>query len=565
MKTRFSFINKLSCIFMLCLGVLTGCDGDNDNDGLGNLNSSTIRPCKLDMTGVEGFVVASNTSNDRSTRADYDGDGTGDGYSLYTIDANGNLYLSVFYFEVVKNDPGDSIEKEAEVMKELSNALQIVPSLVTDLGKYILFSGCKYQIITSGLSDKAQSICESFLACNWNWERNVFMIRKSDGALFDLSQQPIFTYCYFSSDSWGFNDYYQETYIPVTGRRERWCYIPSYTHTTSAKGNLFIRSWKPSLISRIEDKGDSIRVKQMTHGYNPYYYHSFLKTFAVDKDENIYEFFDGGYIDGRPQNGAELDIYYANGGFNIYNFEAFKSNFHSYSYSRLFDFVTDDLGTPYIFLLCRIENNNGSNSGTVKLYFLSASMEDGVVSLLGEGVVDSDYYTVESSLGWTPPNRYYLGYYNNCFNWYLPIQRDERGRPSSTSPDEVLSYNKSTNQWSSKFISSGLMQVITADYDVWISGKKCYGANVKGNNIEVTEIDIISETSRTYAFSVDLSSIISPNYKARTLQDIPYLIIDGRSTSDGTGVSFMINLVNGDNNSTFATDNRSVVSFFRIN
>ena len=553
-------MNKLSCIFMLCLGVLTGCDGDNDNDGLGNLNSSTIRPCKLDMTGVEGFVVTSNTSNDRSTRADYDGDGTEGGYSLYTIDANGELHLSIFYFEMMGNEDGESNEQGAEVMTELSNALQIVPSLVADLGKYILFSGCKYQIITSGLSDKAQSICESFLQYNWGWEENVFMIRKSDGALFDLSHQPIFSYFYFNGgDQWFFNEYYTGTFNSVTGGSENWCYIPSYTYITSVKNNLFVRSYDPWQISRIEDRGDSVRVKQMTHGYSSIGFHRTLalRNFAIDEEENIYEFFGVANPAERPSNGAELDIYYANGRFNVYNFSDFKSNLHNHSYRHFFDLVIDESGTPYIFLYYPDQES----SETWKVYFLSAYMEKGNVSVCGEGVINSDNYHLGegSHFGEYPHPYHYLGCYNNCFNWYVP------SRSRSFSPDEVISYNKSTNKWSSKTISSGLMQIITDDYDAWINEKKCYGANIKGNTIEVTEIDIASETSRTYTFTVDLSFIISPSYSIRMMQDVPYLAIDGRNVADGTGVSFMINLVNGDNNSTFATDNRSVVSFFRIN
>ena len=43
------------------------------------------------------------------------------------------------------------------------------------------------------------------------------------------------------------------------------------------------------------------------------------------------------------------------------------------------------------------------------------------------------------------------------------------------------------------------------------------------------------------------------------------MTIEGRSPVNGANVTFTIDLINGDNNSTFAPDGRNVVSFFRIN
>ena len=109
------------------------------------------------------------------------------------------------------------------------------------------------------------------------------------------------------------------------------------------------------------------------------------------------------------------------------------------------------------------------------------------------------------------------------------------------------------------------MSILSANYDVFVNGKTSYGANINGKEIEVTEIDIVSETSRKYTISVDIPDIVSPSFNVRMIQDVPYLTIAGRNTVNGAGVSVTINLINGDNNSTFSSDNRTVVSFFRIN
>ena len=88
---------------------------------------------------------------------------------------------------------------------------------------------------------------------------------------------------------------------------------------------------------------------------------------------------------------------------------------------------------------------------------------------------------------------------------------------------------------------------------------------ISGKNIEVTEIDIVSETSRQYTLTIDMPIIVSPSFNVRMAQDVPYLTIDGRNTENGAGVSITVNLINGETNSSFAQDGRNVVSFFRIN
>ena len=107
--------------------------------------------------------------------------------------------------------------------------------------------------------------------------------------------------------------------------------------------------------------------------------------------------------------------------------------------------------------------------------------------------------------------------------------------------------------------------MFTEKYDFLLSGIKSYGVNIRSNTIEINEIDIVNKSYRQYSFNVDISYIKSQSYVATMLNEIPYLFVHGKSSESGADVSFSINLANGENNSTFSTDNRNVVSFFRIN
>lgn len=550
---------------MICSGIITGCDLLNgDKQEITVDTGSSVRPCRIDMTGVQGFALVENTPN---TKADTNGDGVDDDiyttvktspYSLYTIDKNGELHVSIFYFEAVPSEDGkDNNAPNDETLKKLAGVLQIVPSLVTDLGKYILFSDCQYQIIDSDINNEVRAICEAFVIKNM-WGHRVYMIRKSDGALFDLSGQPIFSYYAYGTGGggWWFYNLYLDNYDPTTGFGERWAHIPSFTYTTSAKDNLFVRGWDPNVISKIEDNGPAVTVTQITHDYKNF---SRVRNFAVDENENLYEFF--GYGQRLDQKNAQIDIYYANGGFNVYEFTPTMS----YIKPELLDIVTDESGISYVFLcsFCQMDNNGVMENS---LWLQSAKMVDGQVYPIKEDILKSDW---NSTMFNDQPNYHYLGYNNGCFNWYLPLlhyKNDEpNNKPVQNYSNEILSYNISTGTWTLKKISSNLMSILSANYDVFVNGKTSYGANINGKEIEVTEIDIVSETSRKYTISVDIPDIVSPSFNVRMIQDVPYLTIAGRNTVNGAGVSVTINLINGDNNSTFSSDNRTVVSFFRIN
>ena len=498
-------------------GINADLDGDGIIDGTHPSHPSTpsIRPYKIDMAGVQGFAIVENTSKSPRTKADINGDGVDDDmpngneseavntspYALYTIDENGELHVSIFYFEVVQSENGETDASYTEVMKEVSNALQIVPSLVTDLGKYILFSGCQYQILDSDISDEARAICESFVQSKgWVYQDVTYMIRKSDGALFDLSGQSIF--CYTAHDELDAGSYYPKYEGPES-------YIPQATYLTSQQNNLFVLGGNPHAVYRVEDNGDAVDFRQMTQHIDN------RCLFSIDATENI-------YIAELHSQIRELDIYGANGGFNLHQFN---------SYTWIFDRIIDESGTPFIFIASDYSE------------FLSARLINCSVEFISKQEFNGQEFRYKESI--------YVGCNDNFYNWcdYCSI----------------LSYNKNTHQWSLRNISNDIQQILEADYDTIVYGSKTYCATVKGSSIEVIKIDFSSETYRTYSLDIDMSSIIPTSYGGHMRQDVPYMTIKGRSPINGAEVLFTIDLISGVNNSTFAQDGRNVVSFFRIN
>ena len=500
----------------------------------------SIKPVGLDLNGVAGFAIVDNSPN---TKAEGDDIVTTAPQSIYSIDENGNVTLSIFYFEVTTSEDQDGNTVETQIQKEISNALQVVPTIITDLGKYILFSGCKYQMNDLFLSDESRKICEEFI--NWNRKDHmVYMIRKSDGALFDLSDQSIFTYYAL------FNDDFYNSFSQAENEFHSRAYIPKYTYTTSAKGNLFVRGSDPTAIFSIVDNGNAINVKKMTQDYhsNELWY---IRRFAIDMDENIYVY---NRAHGEPATDG-LHIYYANGGFDAYMPKPDMSLYEGDTNYRcsdmeLIDILYDESGVPYIFFINEIWSINLG----YQQWVMSARLNNGSVEYLNEAFFrgDRQFYEHNGS-----ERHYYLGYYDNSFNWCM--------RFDTQTPLRVLSYNTETNTWTLNAMSEEIIQIALADYDAIIYGGKTYAAKVSGNVIEVTEIDFVTETYRTYSLNVDISSIKSPTYKALMVQDVPYLNINGRYSANGSYASISVNLINGENNSTFASDTRNVVSFYRIN
>lgn len=500
-----------------------GCSDFGDSSGYG----ITIRPVGMDLNGVKGFVVAENIPATRSG-----GDVTTTApYSLYSIDENGNLKLSIFYFELVT----DEEENVSEIQKEISNALQIVPSLVTDFGKYILFSECEYQLDESVISNKARSICERYISMN-TVENMRFLIRKSDGALFDLSNQKIFSYYTYECGYYGYRlEYCDYVYYPESNSELMGLGIPDVCFTTSEKNNLFIIGGNPVRISKIVDNGSAIDVVQVTQNLG--YSLNESTRFAVDKDENVYVNKDFNYS-------GEYEIYRSDGGFNVINIPYVA-----------FDMRKNDNGDNYVFSSSLKGGDGLSRNGSAVL--LCSRLVDGSYEKVIETVFENCYIPPKDD--WYNGDFLYLGCIDNVFKWRTSCSWDSDDE-SRQWTSVVLSFDNNNKEWSLK-----PTQQRVPKSDIYIEGAKSYGVNINGNNIEVTEVDFVTETSREYTFPFDFSSLVKVSYQKVIMQETPFLIIKGRNTKNGTHVSYTVNLVSGESNSTFESDTRNVVSFYRIN
>ena len=482
------------------LPILTGCSDIFSGLGGSNLSNLSIRPAKLDLNDVSGFVVIDNPVDAKTKSLTSDSAPQ----ALYSVDANGNIKLSIFYFEIEDEDyNGNDNVKFNKVLKEISDAFQVIPSLVTDFGKYLYFSGCTFQILNPDLSDNARNICEQFIS-NHQGNEVAYLIRKSDGAMFNFIEQYYFTYYSESEDS----------HFPcfIQG-----AHIPEYTFYTSAQNNLFTQGCKPTAIFKIEDKGDAIDVMQMTQEFGEPSYNRF----AVDTDENIYIC---GYM-------GEIQIYYAFGGFDIYTIE---------NNSAILDLKTDESGTPYVFY-----TGGTINGETIAMCY---ELTDGEPKC-----VKAETFTTSFANDGKKHGATYLGYYADCYNW--------------CDFNSILSYNSKTNNWSIRNLSSDMLQLLSGKYNAKAFGSKTYCVNVKGKSIDVTEIDLASETYRTYSLNAEIPSMVpvSITYSASINRGVPYLTITGLSTTSGVNVRYTIDLMYGTDNSSFAPDGRNVVSFFRIN
>ena len=335
---------KINILSKAILGLILGsailfpsCAGGEDFEyylPVEDQNQVSARPVRLDMNGVKGFAVL---GNDHATKANTkSGDQeVGDTiqepvnipapYSLYSINENNEISLSVFYFEVTNNDEG--LQEVLE--NELEGAIQLVPSLLTDLGKYILFSGCQFFVCKDNLSQEVQQTCYEIVKNLQNkYEHGTvgheYLLRKSDGALFDITEQYLFTY-YETAVSNSWVDF---------GMTDKLNINAGYTHllTSIVEDKYFIHNDNIYVVSKegrgngvrkIVDKGDAIDIVRVTQRGNDC-------CAVVDKDDNVYARLNG-----------ELHIYLAGGGFDM--------DSRYYDSDSFIGMDTDDQGNAYLF------------------------------------------------------------------------------------------------------------------------------------------------------------------------------------------------------------------------
>ena len=541
-------INKLGkAILNLMLGsviAFAGCAKIAEGDD-GSQKQLGVRPVKLNMNGVKGFVVLGNEPAAKAYTRSVDkevGDTIQESvnipapYSLYSIDENNEITLSVFYFEVTTNDEG--LQEVLE--NELKGAIQLVPSLITDLGKYILFSGCRFYVCKAGLSQELQQICDTIienLHRRYYLYADEFLLRKSDGALFDITEQSLFRY--YSVEIGGVRG------VTFT-EHEHWVEfssIVSIVEDTYFTHNDNIYVIKDAVnpdregVYKIEDNGNAIDISKVTQ--NGYFTNA-----VVDKDDNVYALTEG-----------KLHIYRAGGGFDIDS-----------RYGFCISMDTDNQGNAYLFTKDFV-----SRKGFVEISLADGKAQESFYT--GESMWAAwrwDIYLLDHLGAPTSPINdgfnsftFPFGYKNNAFVWLFGY-RDRNDDSSYTYHPYLFEYRPTGSDRVSDFWGV-VKTAFEAKYDLMSLGEICCGVRVNGSNVEVTQIDIFNKTVTTNTFEIDaISSLVGHKYRVANFAN-PTLYIAGRSKIDGAYAMISVDLLTGDSSASFAGDAREVVTLLRIN
>ena len=556
--------------FSLLLGsvmTLSSCTKISMHNGAIQDRSIDARLVRLDMDGVKGFAVLGNAP---STKSNTKSDDIPAPYSLYNIDENGQISLSVFYFETkvshwveVTEEDGSSHWVIAEdedtqeiIENELKGAIQLVPSLMTDLGKYILFSGCRFNVCRSDLSDELQQICDMIienLHRRHEYYADEYLLRKSDGALFDITEQEIFSY-YCDTGS-GINTCSRLS--EDIGSLESIVEDTYFIHND----NIYVKS-RNNGVYKIVDNGNAIDISRVTQN-------ECFDKFVMDKDGNLYAL-------KRPWDGTffELHSYLAGGGFDI----------KYYDRRSYVDMDTDNQGNAYLFTQeYMITSNEVVGKG-----FIVTSLADGQAHEVYNTGMDFWMFDIDGrpanllqylgdpgGLSGTESGELYydrfarpLKFQNNTFMWLFGCPGWESGGDDLSYhyyKTWLLKYTPDQNEAQIVDVPDNVKSAFKAQYDSMSLGKVCCGVRVDGLNIEVTQIDILNETVFTNTFEIEaLSSILDQSYVIRNFTT-PTLYISGRSNITGEPVVISVNLFTGDNSASFAGDAREVVTLLRIN
>ena len=530
------------------------------------------------MDGVKGFAVLGNAP---STKSNTKSDDIPAPYSLYNIDENGQISLSVFYFETkvshwveVTEEDGsshwviaDDEDTQEIIENELKGAIQLVPSLMTDLGKYILFSGCRFNVCRSDLSEELQQICDMIVE---RLQRSVkdefdiwdypdicheFLLRKSDGALFDITEQKLFTYHGNGNVNHGLPFWSDNDSASLESIVENTYFIHN--------DNIYVIDSGEEGVRKIVDNGNAIDVSRVTQKER-------FDKVVMDKDGNLYAL----KMQRYAGTGIELHSYLAGGGFDI----------KYYDHDSYVDMDTDNQGNAYLFTKEYMYNTNNELVGKG---FIVTSLADGQAhEVYNTGMdfwmFDTDgqyppanllrYLENFSELVWTE-HLYHrftlpLKFQNNTFMWLFG-ERDGYYVGDDFSYDYyktwLLKYTPDQNEAQIVDVPDNVKSAFKAQYDSMSLGKVCCGVRVDGTNIEVTQIDILNETVFTNTFEIEaLSSILDQSYEIIN-STTPTLYIKGRSNITGEPVAISVNLFTGDNSASFAGDAREVVTLLRIN
>lgn len=520
----------IKIIFLVILDLLVcGCEHTIEPQSNTSINESLkIVPDQVNCNGLEGFAIkiAESTKCVPLTKSE----SLPDDVSLYSVDENGQMTLTVFTYKYVDDD-GDMTEgsdtgdsDKTQILQELSYVLQIIPSDVISLGGYILFSQC-YYVMNGDVSDELRYICEKTMRKN---NRHSYLIRKSDGCMYDVTDRRLWFEKYFISPG----------------------------------GNVYIASTYPFAVYRIEDNGESIDFRQITQSMD-----DTPLDVVIDAYENLYLLNDSN----------ECEVYTSMGAYTRISIPPGEYLADEKKWRRCWVNVDSDNPENIVLesVLYELED----------LHYEIANTQEFVLSgwdFVSEPNLKFGQYLVLKEIIGISASNCSLGNILEFQGWvFVPITvqwnltllffntntEKETERQHSTSQTLLFLFNPRTGEYQ-----------IRTDYTFFRDNVErarslrdknfCYRVDATSETIlGVDVIDPIKSTIEYKSFS-DLpfmQNMLLTNWSRENKDGDAYIYINGKSTKDGTDISAWINVSTGEYDFSGNEDNREVITYFKIN
>lgn len=495
------------------LGVIDGTQdneevtGDITNPDNGHELSAitAIRPVRVQLDGVKSLgVVAHDPTMTKSS----DLEESNTPYALYSLDESGNVYLTIFQYEI--DSPDMDADEKAEQEQIASQSVRLVPSLISDVEKYLLFTDCRLYLDEELSSEELIKAFEElgFYSDESSGPQKTYLVRKSDGAIFDITDYPYFSYISPKDyvvilDSYGY--YGSSTYYPgnILDDRRLQFFKDGSLYISSVNGQVY----------KINDNDSSIEIRQITHNNDA------ASNFFIDDSENL--IFGGGW---------EWYAYLSGGGF-------IKHEFWDYNMGRS-QIVFANNGHFYIF--------SDIDHGCAVLYKLAVSNAKIEIEELDTIV---------------------LGAYVDRLNHFYGVH-DGKAIWAHISYREAQNSIKIAYDFVTREITRTILPAEFRGKETWkISADlKMSGIDYvdNGNSITISymTLDVVSESVESHSKTVELPPMIDKN----CYHDGVNFYVTGRSTADGSEINLVISIF-GDEEAEviFGGDDRTVVTVFKLN
>lgn len=525
MKTIVHYLSRIFCTFILCSGVMIlSCqevplgviDGTQDNEEVtGDITNpdnghelsaiTAIRPVRVQLDGVKSLgVVAHDPTMTKSS----DLEESNTPYAMYSLDESGNVYLTIFQYEI--DSPDMDADEKAEQEQIASQSVRLVPSLISDVEKYLLFTDCRLYLDEELSSEELIKAFEElgFYSDESSGPQKTYLVRKSDGAIFDITDYPYFSYitpnAYVTIDPHSRFEYYgSSTYYPGT-------MLDNRKYQLFKDGSLYI-STAGGQVYKLNDSDSSIEIRQITHN------NDYARYFFIDDFENL--IFCSGY---------EWYAYLSGGGFTKY-----EDYFHMGEYTTIF-----------------VQNGK---------FYLFSGDSGGRNSLVNVGIYNGTINFEQVAEFWEIDHWHYDRFYGV-----------HDGKPvwAYISNADVFASEKITYDFATGKLTFTTLPYEFRDKHFWQVGVDLKMSGIdyvdNGNSIIISymTLDVVTETVESQSKTVELPPMIDKN----CYHDGVNFYVTGRSTADGSEINLVISIF-GDEEAEviFGGDDRTVVTVFKLN